>query len=234
LLSVKCISVHYGKAMALEDISMNVDEGSVVSIIGANGSGKSTTLCAISAIKRLTKGEILFNDKRIDKLEPTEIVKLGIIHVPEGRRLFPYLTVENNLKLGACLRKNKNEVNEELESVYARFPRLKERYNQQAGTLSGGEQQMLAIGRGLMANPKLLMLDEPSLGLAPIIIDEIARIIRDINQQGISVLLVEQNIPLALGVSNKGYLLHVGKVILSGDISTFREHELIKQAYLGG
>lgn len=234
MLNVKCISVHYGKAMALEDISIYIDEGSVVSIIGANGSGKSTILCAISALKKLTKGEIWFNDKRIDVLDPTEIVKLGIIHVPEGRRLFPYLTVENNLKLGASLRKDKNGISEDLEEVYLRFPRLKERFNQQAGTLSGGEQQMLAIGRGLMAKPKLLMLDEPSIGLAPIIIEEIARIIKDINQNGISVLLVEQNIPLALGVSHKGYLLHVGKVILSGEISMFKKHELIKQAYLGG
>ena len=234
MLSVKCISVHYGKAMALEDISMDIEEGSVVSIVGANGSGKSTALCAISGLKRLTAGEIWFNNKRIDMLEPTEIVKLGIVHVPEGRRLFPYMTVETNLKLGASLRKNKNEISSDLEEVFLRFPRLKERRNQQAGTLSGGEQQMVAIGRGLMSRPKLLMLDEPSLGLAPIVIKEIARIISDINKIGISVLLVEQNIPLALGVANKGYLLHVGRVTLTGDISTFKEDELIKKAYLGG
>ena len=234
MLSVKCISVHYGKAMALEDISMDVEEGSVVSIVGANGAGKSTALCAISGLKRLTAGEIWFNNKRIDMLEPTEIVKLGIVHVPEGRRLFPYMTVETNLKLGASLRKNKNEISSDLEEVFLRFPRLKERRNQQAGTLSGGEQQMVAIGRGLMSRPKLLMLDEPSLGLAPIVIKEIARIISDINKIGISVLLVEQNIPLALGVANKGYLLHVGRVTLTGDISTFKEDELIKKAYLGG
>jgi branched-chain amino acid transport system ATP-binding protein len=234
MLSVKNITVHYGKAMAVEDISLEVAEGGVVTIIGANGSGKSTILRAISGLTPLTSGEIWFQNQRIDGMETTEIVKLGIAQIPEGRKLFPYLTVLNNLKLGATLRKDKDGINKDLDEIFERFPRLKERRNQEAGTLSGGEQQMLAIARGLMSNPKLLLMDEPSLGLAPIVVDELGDVIREINQKGVSVLLVEQNIPLALGTAKRGYALQVGKVVLEGDIDEFKSSEAIRIAYLGG
>jgi branched-chain amino acid transport system ATP-binding protein len=219
--------------MALEGVSIEVADKSIVSIIGANGAGKSTILRAISGLQSLTSGEIWFNDTRIDTMVITEIVKLGIVHVPEGRRLFPYLSVLNNLKLGASLRKDKDAVKKDMDNIFERFPILMERRNQQAGTLSGGEQQMLAIGRGLMANPKLLMLDEPSLGLSPLMVKNVAEIIKDINKQGVTILLVEQNIPLALGVSNKGYALQVGKVVMEGDMENFRSAGVAKKAYLG-
>ena len=167
-------------------------------------------------------------------IETTEIVKRGIVQIPEGRKLFPYLSVLSNLKLGASLRKDKDGINKDLEEMFKRFPRLQERRDQKAGTLSGGEQQMLAIARGLMANPKLLLMDEPSLGLSPIVIDELARVIKDINQQGVSVLLVEQNIPLALRVADKGYALQVGRIVLEGDIAEFKSTETVRRAYLGG
>jgi branched-chain amino acid transport system ATP-binding protein len=234
LLKVKNITVHYGKSMALDDVSVEVAEGSVVSIIGANGAGKSTILRALSGLVPLVSGEIWFLDKRIDGMATTEIVKLGIVHIPEGRKLFPYLTVLINLKLGASLRKDKAGINKDMDEVFERFPILWDRRNQKAGTLSGGEQQMLAIGRGLMAKPKLLLMDEPSLGLAPIVIDELAGVITDINQRGVSVLLVEQNIPLALRVANRGYALQVGRVVLKGDIDEFKSTETVRRAYLGG
>jgi branched-chain amino acid transport system ATP-binding protein len=234
LLKVKNITVHYGKSMALDDVSVEVAEGSMVSIIGANGAGKSTILRALSGLVPLTSGEIWFLDKRIDSMATTEIVKLGIVHIPEGRKLFPYLTVLINLKLGASLRKDKAGINKDMDEVFERFPILWDRRNQQAGTLSGGEQQMLAIARGLMAKPKLLLMDEPSLGLAPIVVDELAGVITDINQRGVSVLLVEQNIPLALRVANRGYALQVGRVVLEGDINEFKSTETVRRAYLGG
>jgi len=234
LLSVKNITVHYGKAIAVDSVSLEVAEGAVVSIIGANGAGKSTILRAVSGLTLLTSGEIWFLDRRIDGLATTEIVKLGIIHIPEGRRLFPYLSVLINLKLGASLRKDKAGINKDMDEVFERFPILWDRRNQEAGTLSGGEQQMLAIARGLMAKPKLLLMDEPSLGLAPIVVDELAGVITDINQRGVSVLLVEQNIPLALGVANRGYALQVGRVVLEGDIDEFKSTETVRRAYLGG
>jgi len=233
LLEAKNITVHYGKSVALEDVSLEVAEGSVVSIIGANGAGKSTILKVLSGLVPLTSGEIWFQNGRIDKMATTDIVKLGIVHIPEGRRLFPYLSVLTNLKLGASLRKDKAAINKDLEKIFERFPRLKERRNQKAGTLSGGEQQMLAIGRGLMAKPKLLLMDEPSLGLAPVMVGNLGQVIQDINQEGVSVLLVEQNVPLALRVANKGYALQTGRVVLAGDISEFRSAETVKRAYLG-
>jgi branched-chain amino acid transport system ATP-binding protein len=233
LLEVKNITVHYGKSLAIEDISLEVAEGSIVSIIGANGAGKSTILKALSGLVPLTSGEIWFLGQRIDGMGTTGIVKLGIVQIPEGRWLFPYLTVLTNLKLGASLRKDKEGINKDLEGVFERFPRLKERRNQQAGTLSGGEQQMLAIGRGLMAKPRLLLMDEPSLGLAPIVIEELGEVIKDINQGGVSVLLVEQNVSLALGIANRGYALQTGRVVLEGDIEEFRSAEAVKRAYLG-
>jgi branched-chain amino acid transport system ATP-binding protein len=234
LLEVKNITVRYGKAMAIQDVSLEVVEGSVVSIIGANGAGKSTILRVVSGLTPLASGEILFLNKRIDGTATTEIVKLGIVHIPEGRKLFPYLTVLSNLKLGATLRKDKAGIDQSLDEVFERFPRLRDRRNQQAGTLSGGEQQMLAIGRGLMAKPKLLLMDEPSLGLAPIMVDELAKVIKNINQSGVSVLLVEQNVPLAFGVASMGYVLQVGRVVLGGDIAKIKSSDVVKRAYLGG
>jgi branched-chain amino acid transport system ATP-binding protein len=234
LLRVKNITAHYGKSMALDDVSLEVAEGSVVCIIGANGAGKSTILRVISGLTPLTSGEVWFRDKRIDGTEITESVKLGIVHIPEGRKLFPYLTVLSNLRLGASLRKDKPGIKKDMEEVFERFPVLWERRNQQAGTLSGGEQQMLAIARGLMAKPRLLLMDEPSLGLAPIMVDEVGRVIKDINQRGVSVLLVEQNVPLALRVANRGYALQVGRVVLEGDTDKFKSTETVRRAYLGG
>jgi branched-chain amino acid transport system ATP-binding protein len=234
LLEIKDITVHYGKSMAIQDVSLGVVEGAVVSIIGANGAGKSTVLRALSGLVPSTTGEIRFRGSRIDGRETTEIVRLGISLVPEGRQLFPYLSVLSNLRLGASLRKDKDEINNSLEEVYKLFPRLEERRNQKAGTLSGGEQQMLAIGRGLMARPKLLLMDEPSLGLAPILVEQLGEVIRDINKSGASVLLVEQNVHLALGVASRAYALQVGRVVLEGDIETMKSSDIVKRAYLGG
>lgn len=234
LLETRKLTVNYGKSMAIQNVSLKVAEGAVVSIIGANGAGKSTVLRALSGLVASTSGEIMFKDNRIDGRQTTEIVRLGISLVPEGRQLFPYLSVLSNLKLGASLRKNRDEINQGLEEVYRLFPRLEDRRNQKAGTLSGGEQQMLAIGRGLMARPKLLCMDEPSLGLAPIVIEQLGEVIKDINKRGVSVLLVEQNVHLALEVASSGYVLQVGKVILEGDIETMKSSDIVKRAYLGG
>ena len=233
-LRVDRIIVKYGKATAVDEISLEVSEGEVVTIIGANGAGKSTILKALSGLIPLASGEIHFAGQRIDGSKPYEIVKLGLAHVPEGRKLFPFLPVMSNLKLGASLRKDKEGIKKDLGEVFDHFPILRERRNQNAGTLSGGEQQMLAIGRGLMANPKLLLLDEPSLGLAPIVVSQLVPVIRNINKKGMSVLLVEQNIALALGVADRGYALRVGKVVLEGNIEEFKANNIVKRAYLGG
>lgn len=234
LLEIQNITVHYGKSLAVEGVSLSVPEGAVVSIIGANGAGKSTVLRALTGLVPLTSGEILFKGTRIDGMPTIDIVRRGIALVPEGRQLFPYLSVLSNLKLGASLRKDRAGIDEDLEAVYHLFPRLKERALQKAGTLSGGEQQMLAIGRGLMAKPVLLCMDEPSLGLAPIVIDQLGEVIGDINRRGVSLLLVEQNVHLALGVANRSYALQVGKVVLEGDIETVKSSEIVRRAYLGG
>jgi len=234
LFEIKNITVYYGKSMAVQDISIGVPEGEVVSIIGANGSGKSTILRAMMGLVPISRGEIYFQGQNITGKETSEIVKKGIILVPEGRQLFPYLSVLNNLKLGASLRKDRDAINATLEEVYNLFPRLKERSSQRAGTLSGGEQQMLAIGRGLMADPKLLCMDEPSLGLAPIVVEQLGKVVKDINGRGVSVLLVEQNVHMALGVAGRGYALQVGKVVMEGDIATMRSSDIVKKAYLGG
>ena len=233
LLSIKNLVVHYGKSVALNDVSIDMSEGSIVGLIGANGSGKSTLLKALSGLKPLTSGEIWFKDQRIDGKLVSEIVKLGIVQVPEGRKLFPFLSVMSNLELGASLRKDKNEINEDLAALFKRFPILWEKRNQQAVSLSGGQQQLLAIARGLMAKPALLLLDEPSLGLAPLMIDELAHIIAEINQKGVSVILVEQNVPLAMRAIQNGYALQTGKVVFEGDIEKFRSSTAIKRAYLG-
>jgi branched-chain amino acid transport system ATP-binding protein len=234
LLSVKNITVHYGKAVAINQVSINVAEESIVSILGANGAGKSTIMRSLSGLIPLTSGEIHFLDRRIDALAAPEIVKMGLIHVPEGRKLFPYLTVQSNINLGATIRKDSTGIKRDMEEVFRYFPILPKRLNQKAGTLSGGEQQMLAIARGLMAKPRLLLLDEPSLGLAPLIIASLVPVIKDVNKRGVSVLLVEQNIPLALDVADKGYVLQVGEVVLEGDIETLKASEIFKKAYLGG
>jgi len=234
LLSVKSLTVHYGKAMAVDNISLEVSEGAVVTIIGANGSGKSTILKALSGLTPISSGEIWFQGRRIDGMAPFHIVSLGLAHIPEGRRLFPYLTVLSNLKLGASLRTDTAGIKEDMDAAFDLFPLLAARRDQKAGTLSGGEQQMLAIARSLMAKPKLLLMDEPSLGLAPKVVNELVPIIRKINEKGVGVLLVEQNVRLALKVARRGYALQVGKVILEGSIDAFKGSDIVKKAYMGG
>jgi branched-chain amino acid transport system ATP-binding protein len=233
LLRVKDLSVYYGKAMALENVSLEVAQGAVVTIIGANGAGKSTILKVLSGLWPSTSGEVYFDNMKIEGMEPYEIVSLGLVHIPEGRRLFPYLNVLENLKLGASLRKDKEGIKQDLEGVFTHFPILRERRKQKAGNLSGGEQMMLAIARGLMAKPRLLLMDEPTLGLAPVMVVELVSVIETINKTGVSVLLVEQNVFLALQVAHRGYVLEVGKVILEGNIDQFKNSELVKRAYLG-
>ena len=233
LLNLKDVRVHYGKAEAIKGVTIEVEEGTVVGNIGANGAGKSTILKAVSGLAPITSGEIWFMGTRIDRMAPHNIVRLGIVHVPEARRLFPYMSVIANLQIGAYLRKDKTNVNKDLDQIFERFPRLGERRHQEASTMSGGEQQMLAIARGLMAKPKLLLLDEPSLGLAPLIVKELATIIRDINNSGIAVLLVEQNAGLVMEVADKGYVLEVGKIVLQGNMKEIINNEIVQRAFLG-
>jgi branched-chain amino acid transport system ATP-binding protein len=234
ILRVKDITVHYWKVAAVRNVSIEIEEGKIITLVGANGAGKSTILKTISGLKNPTSGEIYFSDKRIDKLPTQEIVKLGISNVPEGRRLFPYMTVIENLMMGAYLRKDKKEIDKNRSWVLHYFPVLAERERQLAGSLSGGEQQMLAIGRALMSNPKLLLLDEPSMGLSPLMSKTIAKIISTINQEGVSILLVEQNAKLALGLAYKGYVLETGAVVLEGETKELLQNEAVKSAYLGG
>jgi len=231
---LKNITVYYNKSLAIKDVTVNVPEAGVVSIIGANGAGKSTLLKSLMGLVAIRGGDIVFDGESIRGLDTAARVAKGIALVPEGRQLFPYLPVITNLRLGATVRKDKAGISESLEYVFDLFPRLKERRKQNAGTLSGGEQQMLAIGRGLMANPRLLCLDEPSVGLAPIVVEHVGEVIRDINQRGISVLLVEQNVHLALGVCQTGYVLEVGEVVMEGDAEAIRCSEVVRKAYLGG
>jgi branched-chain amino acid transport system ATP-binding protein len=234
LLDLDNATVHYQKVAALKGVSLGVPEGAVVTIIGANGAGKSTTLRAISGLVRLSDGEIRFEDQRIDRLPAEKIVARGIAHVPEGRRVFPDLSVYENLMTGAFLRRDRAAVASDLESIYDRFPRLRERRSQWARTLSGGEQQMLAIGRALMSRPRMLLLDEPSMGLAPLIVQEIARIIAEINRQGVPVVLVEQNAELALQLARYAYVLETGRVALEGEAERLRRDDHVRRAYLGG
>jgi branched-chain amino acid transport system ATP-binding protein len=233
LLEVKELWCHYGGAEVLKGVSLEVEEGSIVTIIGSNGAGKTTILRSISGLKNPTSGEIWFQDERIDRKLPQDIVRRGVVQVPEGRGLFPYMTVLENLKLGAFLQKNRGQVSDGLKTVFEHFPRLEERRRQQAKTLSGGEQQMLAVGRALMSDPKLLLLDEPSLGLSPMNVQEIDRIVRNINERGISVILVEQNARLALGLANRGYVLETGEVVLQDKASALMGSEHVRKAYLG-
>lgn len=234
LLEVKDLWCHYGGAEILKGVSLRVDEGKVVAIIGSNGAGKTTTMRCISGLKAPTSGTIHFLGQRIDGKSPQEIVRLGVVQVPEGRQLFPYLTVMENLKVGAYLRKDRAQMKADMERVFEHFPRLYERRRQKARTLSGGEQQMLAIGRALMANPKLLLLDEPSLGLSPLMVEEIRKIVENINTtRGIGVVLVEQNARLALGVAHYAYVLETGSVVLEGSPEELMTSDHVRRAYLG-
>ncbi|WP_288394632.1 ABC transporter ATP-binding protein [uncultured Vagococcus sp.] len=234
MLKVENISVHYGMIQAVKGISFEVKEGEIVSLIGANGAGKTTILRTISGLVRPSKGTILFEDKNIEKETSPKIVASGLVQVPEGRHVFTGMTVMENLELGAFLYKNKKESQEILTTVFDRFPILKERKNQDAATLSGGEQQMLAMGRALMSRPKLLLLDEPSMGLAPIFIKEIFSIIEEIKNQGTTVLLIEQNAKMALGIADRGYVLETGKIVLEGSGPELLNSPDIQKAYLGG
>ena len=233
LLEVRAVSVAYQMVRALRRITMEVPAGGIVTMIGANGAGKTTALRAISGLAPLAEGEIVFDGERISGLSPERIAALGIGHVPEGRRVFPDLTVEENLRTGAFLRRDASAVRRDFEAVYARFPRLAERRRQGARTLSGGEQQMLAIGRALMLGPRMLLLDEPSMGLAPVIVEEIARIVRDISATGVPVLLVEQNAEMALELADYAYVLETGSVALSGRADALRGNDHVRRAYLG-
>jgi branched-chain amino acid transport system ATP-binding protein len=234
LLEIRGVHVHYHKVAALKGIDMSVPADGIVTIIGANGAGKSTTLRAISGLVPISTGEILFAGERIDKLPPEKIVALGIAHVPEGRRVFPNLTVEENLRTGAFLRSDKAGIETDLGEVFDHFPRLKERRKQWARSLSGGEQQMLAIGRALMSRPKLLVLDEPSMGLAPVMVQEIARIVREIVERGVPVVLVEQNAELALKLARYAYVLETGSIALEGPAHELHDNAHVRRAYLGG
>ncbi|EGR92349.1 MULTISPECIES: ABC transporter ATP-binding protein [Streptococcus] len=234
MLKVENLSVHYGMIQAVRDVSFEVNEGEVVSLIGANGAGKTTILRTLSGLVRPSTGKIQFLEKEIQKMPAQKIVAGGLSQVPEGRHVFPGLTVMENLEMGAFLKKNREENQANLKKVFSRFPRLEERKNQDAATLSGGEQQMLAMGRALMSTPKLLLLDEPSMGLAPIFIQEIFDIIQDIQKQGTTVLLIEQNANKALAISDRGYVLETGKIVLSGTGKELAASDEVRKAYLGG
>ena len=233
LLNVKDLRIYYKKAEAVKGVSFYVEEGTLVSIIGANGAGKTTILKTLSGLLRATSGEITLNEKRIDKTPVDQIVKMGIAQVPAGRKLFPQLSVHENLSAGAYTIKNRVEVNSLMDDVFKHFPRLKERIGQRAGSLSGGEQQMLAIGRALMCKPKLLVMDEPSLGLSPIMVQEIANIIKSMKDAGKTILLVEQNANLGLKLADRTYVLELGKVELEGKSADIMNNPIVKRAYLG-
>lgn len=233
-LELKDVSVQYGKAIAVQDVSLHMQEGEIVAIVGANGAGKTTIIRMISGLIRPAKGEVWFDGKRIDKLSGADIVKSGIVQVPAGRRILGKMSVLDNLLVGAYLRKDRDEVNRDLERMYEYFPVLGERKSQAGGSLSGGEQQMLAVARALMARPRLILMDEPSVGLSPKLVSEVGELITRINQMGISILLVEQNSKMALRLSNRAYVLEIGKVAHSGDSKVLAEDGDIKKYYLGG
>ena len=233
MLEVKGLQVYYGVIQALKDVSFEVNQGEVIALIGANGAGKTTTLHTVTGLLPSKAGSIIFEGVDITKMPAHKIVEMGIAHVPEGRRVFAQLSVYENLIMGAYTRKDKKEIAENLENVYKRFPRLKERKTQRAGTLSGGEQQMLAMGRALMSNPKMIVMDEPSMGLSPIFVNEIFDIIEKVSASGTTVLLVEQNAKKALSIADRAYVLETGKIVLSGDAKVLMNDDSIKKAYLG-
>lgn len=234
MLQVKEIDVYYGAIHALKKLSLEVEEGSIVTLIGANGAGKTTTLKSISGLLRPKSGTVVFKGTDISRVAPEKIVGMGISQVPEGRRVFTSMSVLENLEMGAYLRKDKKAIANDMENVFTRFPRLKERRKQMAGTLSGGEQQMLAIGRALMARPELLLMDEPSMGLAPLLVKEIFEIVKDINARGTTILLVEQNAHMALSIADRAYVIETGEIVLAGKAEELMNSEDVKKAYLGG
>ena len=233
LLEVQDIQVYYGMIQALKGVSFSVNEGEVIALIGANGAGKTTTLHTVTGLLRAKSGHIIYDGQDITKVPPHKIVTMGMAHVPEGRRVFANMTVLQNLKMGAFTRSDKNEIDATIEKVYKRFPRLKERQNQTAGTLSGGEQQMLAMGRALMSHPKIILMDEPSMGLSPIFVNEIFDIIQSVSASGTTVLLVEQNARKALSIADRAYVLETGNVVLEGKADELLHNDAIKKAYLG-
>lgn len=233
MLEIKDLEVYYGMIQAIKGISFKVNEGEVIALIGANGAGKTTILHAVTGLIPAKAGKILFEDKDITKVPGYKIVSMGMAHVPEGRRVFAQLSVYQNLRMGAYTRKDKEEIAKTLEMVYTRFPRLKERKNQMAGTLSGGEQQMLAMGRALMSHPKIILMDEPSMGLSPIFVNEIFDIIKEVSAGGTTVLLVEQNAKKALSIADRAYVLETGSISLEGDAKELMNNDAVKRAYLG-
>ncbi len=233
LLELKNVHSYYGNIHALKGISLMVGDGEIVTLIGSNGAGKSTTLRTISGILQPRQGEVLLEGRRIDHVPAHKIVELGVLQSPEGRRIFPRLSVRENLEMGAFTRRDKDAIAGDMERVFGLFPRLRERENQKGGTLSGGEQQMLAIGRALMGRPRVLLLDEPSMGLAPVLVEQIFSIIKDINTQGTTILLVEQNALMALGIAHRGYVLQTGKIVLADTAKGLSENEMVQKAYLG-
>lgn len=233
LLEIKDLEVYYGMIQAIKGVSFQVNEGEVIALIGANGAGKTTILHTITGLLEAKKGTVIYDGRNITKTPAHKIVSMGMAHIPEGRRVFANLSVYQNLKLGAYTRKDKQEIEETLQTVYRRFPRLEERKNQLAGTLSGGEQQMLAMGRALMSHPRILLMDEPSMGLSPIFVNEIFDIIKEVSASGTTVLLVEQNAKKALSISDRGYVLETGKIVLEGNSEELLNNDSIKKAYLG-
>lgn len=233
MLKVSNLNVSYGSIHAIHDVSIEVNEGEIVSLIGANGAGKTTILHTITGLKGSSSGEISYNDNNLIKIDPSNIVTLGIAHVPEGRHIFSEMTVEENLKMGAFTRKDKGKAELDIYDVYKRFPRLKERSKQTAGTLSGGEQQMLAMGRALMSAPKIMLMDEPSMGLSPLLVKEIFNIIRELHNAGITILLVEQNAKMALSIADRAYVLETGHISMKGPAKDLLEDDRVRKAYLG-
>lgn len=233
MLEVQNLNVHYGSIHAIKDISLEVNEGEIVSLIGANGAGKTTTLHTTTGIKKATSGSIKLYDQDLTAIEPHKIITLGMAHVPEGRHIFAEMTVEENLEMGAFWLKGKTNVSQEIEKVYGRFPRLKERYRQPAGTLSGGEQQMLAIGRAIMSKPKIMLMDEPSMGLSPLLVREIFNIIQELNRSGMTILLVEQNAKMALSIAHRAYVLETGEIVMKGKAEDMLQDDNVRKAYLG-
>ena len=233
MLKVENLEVYYGVINAIKGVSFEVNEGEVIALIGANGAGKTTILHTVTGLISPKSGKIVFEGREITKLPPHKIVYMGMAHVPEGRRIFQQLSVSENLKLGAFILKDKERINKNLEYVYEHFPRLKERENQIAGTLSGGEQQMLAMGRALMSNPKIILMDEPSMGLSPLLVSEIFEIIKEVSNDGKTVLLVEQNAKKALSIADRAYVLETGKIVLSGKADELMNNDKVKEAYLG-